>query len=63
MASGQQLLDDLSMNIGQTEVTSLGLVCQALVVDTQDVHQRRIHVVDVDAVLDDCVAEIVGLAM
>src|SRR5688500_4283022 len=59
--SGQQLLHDVAVYVGQAEVTPLILERQALVIDAEDVQQRGVEVVDVHAILDDAVTEIVGL--
>ena len=51
------------LHAGQPHVQPLELERQPSVVDAQAVQDRRVQVVDVDRVLDDVVAEIVGLAV
>src|SRR6516165_3568425 len=48
------------LDAGQAHVESLELEAQPSVVDAQAVENRRIHVVDVDRVGNDVVAEVVG---
>ena len=61
--SRQDRLDDLSVDVGQAVVAALELVRQPRVVDAQAVQDRGVQVVDVDRVLGDVVAEVVGLAV
>ena len=49
------------MHVGQTEMAALEFVGQAFVVDAQQVHDRRLEVVDVDGVFGRVVGEVVGL--
>ena len=58
--SCENLFDNLTMNISQAMVTALILERQPLVVDSQTVQQSRVQIVDVDRVLDDVVAVIIG---
>ena len=51
------------MDVGQAVVAALELEGQPGVVDAQAVEDRGVQVVDVDRVLDDVVAEVVGLAV
>ena len=48
--------------VGQAEVAALEAVGQLLVVQAEQVQDRRLQVVDVDAVLGDVEAELVGRA-
>jgi len=48
-----QSLDDVTMHIGQTVITALESVGQPLVIDAQQVKQRRVQIVDVHSILDD----------
>lgn len=57
---GQQRLDDPPVNICQTMMPPLVLERQAAVVDAQAIQQCRIQIVDVNPVLGDVVAEVVG---
>ncbi len=60
--SGDQLRDDLAGDVGQAEVAPLEAVGEPRVVDAEQVEDRGVEVVDVDRVLDDVPAEVVGLA-
>ena len=51
------------MHIGQAEASALELVRQPRVIDAEAVQDRRVQIVDVDRILDDVVAVIVGLAV
>ena len=51
------------LDAGQPLVEALELEREPLVVDAQAVQDRGVQVVDVDRVLDDVVAEVVGLAV
>ena len=51
------------LDAGQTHVEALDFIRQAFVVDAQAVEDGGVHVVDVDRVFDDVVAEFVGLAV
>src|ERR1043165_1400811 len=63
-ASRQQRLDDLGLlHAGELGVEALVAVGQALVVEAELVEDRRVEVADVDGILDDVVAEVVGLAV
>ena len=44
---GQHVLDDVSVHVGQAEVATLESVREALVVDAEQVQDRRLKVVDV----------------
>ena len=55
-----QWLGNVSMYIGQTMVAALELVRQQTVVDTQQMQDRGVKIVDVDRILGDVVAEFVG---
>ena len=59
----EQLLHDLAVHVGQAEVAALEAVGQLRVVDAEQVQDRGVQVVDVDGVVDDVVAEVVGLAV
>ena len=60
--SGQDFADDVAVDVGQAEVAALEAVGQLGVVEAQQVQDRGLQVVDVDAVLDGVEAELVGLA-
>ena len=49
-------------HVGQAEVAALEAVGQPRVVEAEQVQHRGVQVVDVDPVLDDVEAEVVGLA-
>ena len=50
--SRKQSMDHVAMNVGETIVTPRITVGELLVIEAHEVENRRIHVVDVDAVLD-----------
>ena len=56
-------LHHAAVDIGQPEVAAAVAVGQPLVVDAQQVQDRGVQVVDVDAVLDGVHAELVGGAV
>jgi hypothetical protein len=56
------LHNDIAMNIGQSEVSSLKLVCQPLVIDPQAMQDSGVEVMGGDRVARDVVAEIIGFA-
>src|SRR5262245_66301128 len=58
--SGEQLTDDLSADIGQAELASLESVGESLVIQSHQMEDRRVEIVNFDRILDDVVAEIVG---
>ena len=61
---GDQFLDDFGgEDAGELLVEALELVRQALMVVAHEVHDRGVEVRDVQRVLDDVVAEVVGLAV
>src|SRR5688500_6155660 len=60
---GKQLEHDTAVHVRQPEIAALVAVSQTLVVDAEQMHQRCLQVVDVDAVLDDVVGEVVRLAV
>ena len=59
----QNLRHHIPADVRQPEMAALELVGQLLVVDAQAVQDRGVQVVDVDRVVDDVVAEVVGLAV
>ena len=61
--SRQDLLDHLPVHVGQAEVAAGVAVRQLLVVEAQQVQDRRVQIVDVDLVLDGGEAELVGRAV
>ena len=62
--SAHHLLDDARLlDAGQPLIEPLVAVGEALVVDAEQVQHRGVEVADVDRVLDDVVAEVVGLAV
>src|SRR5262249_19125470 len=62
VVSRQQLLDPRAGNVGQAEVAALELVRQLQVVESEQVQDRRVQVVDVDRLFGDVPAQLVGLA-
>src|SRR6185436_16526470 len=63
LCSRQELLHDLSVHIGQPIVAALETEREPFVVDSQQMQERRVEVVDVDAVRHDVVAEGTRLAV
>ena len=61
--SGEQRRDHLAVNVGEPEVTPLEAVRQLFVVDTQTMKDCRVQIVDMNRILHDVVAEVVGLAV
>ena len=62
MISREQLLHDFTFHVRQSERTSLELVDQSGVVESEQVEDGGLKVVDVNAILNDLVAELVGFA-
>ena len=52
LRSRNQIMDHVAMNVGETIVTPRVAVGELLVIEAHEVENRRIHIVDVDAVLD-----------
>ena len=48
--SGEQFLNDVPVHVGQPEVAALEAVGQPLVVEAQQVQERGVQIVDVDAI-------------
>jgi hypothetical protein len=61
--SGKQVLDDISVDIGETVAATLKAEGQFCVVDAQAVEQCGMQVVDVDRVLGDVIAVVIGAAV
>src|SRR5262245_40832225 len=61
--SGKDVLDHDARDIRKTEVAAIEAVGQALVVEAEQVQDRRVQVVDADAIDHRLVAELVGLAV
>ena len=62
-SSRQDVADDLALHVGQAEVAAGVAVGQPRVVQAQQVEDRGVEVVDVDAVLGDVDAVLVGRAV
>src|SRR6185437_5230384 len=63
LESGQNLVDDIAINVGQPIVAPAPAVGQPLVVHAHQMQQRGVQIVDVDFVLDRVPAEFVGGAV
>ena len=61
--SRQHVLHHLAVHVGQAEVAALEAVGQLLVVEAQQVQDRRLQVVDVDRFLGGVEAQVVGRAV
>ena len=55
--------NDRTVDVGQPEVAAIETVRQLLVVETQQVKDGRMQIVDMHAVLDSMVTEVVGGAV
>ena len=55
--------DDLAADVGQAEIAAGMAERQPLVVEAQEMQDRRLQVVDVDRVFDDVKPEVVGRAV
>ena len=53
---------DFTMNVGQAIVASLKAIRQPLMVDSQQMQQRGLQIMNVDTVFDGVVTQIIGLA-
>lgn len=62
-ASGEDRLDDVAMHVGQAALNAIVVVCQFLVIQSEQVQDGGMQVVDVDHVLDGGVAELVAGAV
>src|SRR5690606_32895854 len=60
--SGDQLLDDLAGDVGEAEVAALEAVGEAGMVEAEEAEDGGVVVVDVDRILGDAPADLVGLA-
>ena len=56
----QHSLDELAVDVGEAEIAALVFVGEPRVVDAEEMQDRGVEVVDVDAVGRDVVAEVVG---
>ena len=51
VALGEELVHDIAVDVGQTEVSALVVIGELFVVETECVQDRCLEVVDVDGVL------------
>jgi hypothetical protein len=58
--SGQDFTDDLAMHISQAEVATGMTESQPLMVESQDMKNGRLQIVDMNAVVDRVEADIIG---
>src|SRR6185312_7819947 len=58
----EKLFDNVSGDVGQTEIAALETVRELGVIETEAIENRRVEVMDVDLVLDDVEAEVVAFA-
>ena len=56
--SRQQIVDDLAMHIGESEIATFEPIRQCFVVDPQQVHHRRLEVMHVHEIFGNIVAEL-----
>ena len=59
----QNFFHDLSVDVGETEVSSLEAVGELFVVEAEEVEEGGVEVVDVDFAVDHSEAEFVALAV
>ena len=59
---GQQSFHELAMHIRQAVAAALKLVGQSFVIDSQQMHQRGMKIMDMQSVLGCVVAEVVGFS-
>src|SRR5262249_33627441 len=60
---GEDAADDVTCRVGETKIAALVVEGQLLVVDSQEVEHGCVQVVDLNRILDDVVAEVIGLAV
>ena len=63
MPSGQELFDDMSVDIGEAEVTPGVVIRQTFMVEAQQVKDGGLKVMDVNLISGDVEAEVIGLAI
>lgn len=63
MALRQQIFYHFAVDIGQTEVSTSISVGEIFVIETEQVENGGVEIVDVDGIFDGFEAEIVGLAV
>jgi len=61
--SREDILNDLPVNIGQSIISPLKTIGELLVVNAKAMEQRCMKIMNVDWILNNVVAEVVGLAM
>ncbi len=59
----QDVVDDVAVHVGETEVASLMAIGQAFVVDSEEVETGGVKVVDVNFVFDDAKSKLIGGAV
>ncbi len=62
-SSRQHFYHDLAVYVGQSKIETLKAVRQPFVVQAHQAQDRRLEVVDMNAALDDVIAQVVGLAV
>src|SRR5262249_15002247 len=55
-------LHDISLDIGQTKISTLEFISQPSMINAQTMQDRRIQIVDVNRIARDVIAEIIRLA-
>jgi hypothetical protein len=56
----QERLDDLALNVGESKITSLVAEGQSLVINSEKVKKRGLHIVNADRILLDFVAVVIS---
>lgn len=59
-SSGDDVADDMAMEVGEAEIAADVVVGEALVVEAHEMQNRPVQVVDVNAVFDGAEADVVG---
>ena len=63
LGSGEEVFDNVAVHVGEAEVAAGVVVGEAFVVEAEEVEDGGLEVVDVDLVLGDVEAEVVGFAV
>ena len=56
----EKIVDDVSMNVGQSKVSSGVSICQSFMIDSQQMQNRGVEIMHVNAVLCNTGTDIIG---
>ena len=56
-----QLLHHISSDVGQPKIPALKRICQPLVIETEQMENRRVKIIDVNRILGDVPTDFIGL--